>query len=161
MNNREKILSKIKSVKALPPAVSKVAYMLQKKETDISELTKAIEYDPGLTSNVLRYANSAGLGGLRAVKTLRDAIVRLGMNRIFQLVMVSAVSPIVQIPIKGYDLSPGKLWEHSISVAVGVGEMSKYLSRTFRVRWSEANAIGQVHLWVGLHLISRPRAVLS
>jgi putative nucleotidyltransferase with HDIG domain len=127
MSNREKILSKIKSVKALPPAVGRVASLLQKKETNISELTKAIEYDPGLTSNVLRFANSAGLGGLRAIKTLKDAIVRLGMNRIFQLIMVSAVSPIVQVPVKGYDLPSGKLWEHSISVAVGVGELSKYI----------------------------------
>ena len=34
--------------------------------------------------------------------------------------MMSAVAPIAVKPVKGYDLLPGELWSHSISVAIGV-----------------------------------------
>jgi putative nucleotidyltransferase with HDIG domain len=127
MNRREEILEKIKTVDALPPAAAKVTKLVQEDDVNLSELTKTIEFDPGLTSNLLKLANSAELGGIDEINTLRKAIVRLGMKRIFQLVMLSAVSPVTQRAVQGYALPPGELWEHSIAVAIGVGKLSEIL----------------------------------
>jgi len=128
MSRREEILEKVKAVVSLPPAASKVIQLVQGDDVNISELTKTIEYDPGLTSNILRLANSAELGGMKEIGSIRNAIVRMGMKRLFRLVMLSTVSPMARKPVRGYDLPAGELWEHSIAVAIGVGKLAEILN---------------------------------
>jgi len=127
MSHREDILLQARSVPSLPPAAVKVVQLLQDPDACIADITRAIEYDPGLTSNVLRMANSAYFVGTWSVGSLQQAAVRLGTKRIFQLVMASAVSPLAQPAVRGYGLSPGKLWEHSITVAVGAEQLAAAL----------------------------------
>jgi len=129
MVTKEQILAKLRSIPSLPTAASRVISLLKDPDVDINELMRSIEYDPGLTSNVLKLANSAYFGGPRTISSLRDAIVRLGMNRIFQLVITSAIIPIARQEVKGYDLQPGKLLEHAIAVAVGSEELAAQLGR--------------------------------
>lgn len=126
-NIKDQILDKVRSVPSIPTAASKVIGLLQDPEVEINELMKTIEYDPGLTSNVLRLANSAYFAGPRTISTLREAIMRLGTNRIFQLVITSAIVPLARQPVKGYDIAAGKLLEHSIAVAIGGEELASQL----------------------------------
>lgn len=111
----------------MPVAVTKVITLLQDPEVEIIDLIKGIELDPGLTSNVLRLANSAYFGGPRTIGSLRDAIVRLGTNRVFQLVIASAISPLALPALKGYDLAPGALVQHCVGVAIGTDELTTAL----------------------------------
>ncbi len=127
MSHKDEILAKAQAVPAIPTAAIKAIQLLQDIEIDIAELLKTIEYDPGLTSNVLRLANSAYFGGRTTISSLRDAVVRLGMKRILQLVMMSAISPYARRAIKGYDLPPGQLLEHSIATAIAAEQLAKAL----------------------------------
>jgi putative nucleotidyltransferase with HDIG domain len=104
-----------------------VIQLIQNADVDLGELARTIEYDPGLTSNILRLANSAYFGCPRSISTMREAVVRLGMNTMFQLVVTSAAGPLMRKPIKGYDLPSGKLWEHSVAVAIGVQQLAATL----------------------------------
>jgi putative nucleotidyltransferase with HDIG domain len=124
MTRRDEILEKIHTVPAMPTSASKVLSLLKDPGVDIKELLEAIEYDQGLTSNILRLANSVYFAGPRSIASLRDAIVRLGMNRIFQLVITSAITPFARQSIKGYDLPRGALLEHSVVVAIGAEELA-------------------------------------
>ena len=125
MSIRESVLEKVASIPSMPTAANTVVGLLKNPDVDINTLMRAIEFDQGLTSNVLRLANSAYFAGPRTIGSLRDAIVRLGMNRIFQLVIMSAIVPVARHEIRGYDLPPGKLLEHSIAVAIGAEEIAK------------------------------------
>jgi putative nucleotidyltransferase with HDIG domain len=127
MSRRDEIIEKINTVVTLPAAASEVARLIQDENVSISEVAKTIEYDPGLTSNLLRLVNSAEICGIKEISSIRNAVVRLGMVRLFHLVVVSAISPIVQKPVKGYDLSAGELWNHSIAVAIGVDKLAQSL----------------------------------
>lgn len=128
MNRREEVLSKVDTIPSLPAAAVEVARLIQDPEVDFAKVASAIEYDPGLTSNVLRLANSAYYGGARSVGSVKEAVVRLGARQIFQMVVASSVHPIVVRPVRGYDLSPGELWEHSVSVALGTEELASFCS---------------------------------
>ena len=101
--------------------------MLQDPDVEVADLVDSLEYDPGLTANLLRWANSAYFGGRHEILSVRDAVVRLGMRRMNQLIMTSIAAPVVGQPIRGYDLPPGRLLEHSIAVAIGTGELAKVL----------------------------------
>ena len=122
---RESIITKICAVPGLPTSSVKIIGMLQDPEVEMPELVEALEYDPGLTANILRWANSAYFGGRHEILSVRDAVVRLGMKRMNQLVMTSIAAPIVNQPVRGYDLPPGSLLEHSIAVAIGAVELCK------------------------------------
>lgn len=119
MSRRDEVLDKIKRIPSLPTAAMRVIQLLKEPDVEITDLMEAIAYDPGLTSNVLRLANSAYFGGPRTIASLREAILRLGTNRIFQLVITAAVAPIARQPVRGYDLPAGGLLSHAISVAIG------------------------------------------
>ena len=78
-----------------------------------------IEYncDPTLQNCEFR-ANSAYFGWTRRIKTVKEAITRLGTNRVFQMVLCMSVAPLVRKPIKGYGMDANQLWEHSFAAAV-------------------------------------------
>ncbi len=128
MTRRDAILAQVHAMPALPTGAGQVIGMLQDPELDLNDLIKRIEHDPGLTSNLLRLANSAYFAGPRSIATIRDAIVRLGTARILQLVVTSTVAPMARKPVLGYDLPAGQLLEHSVAVAVAVEVLSEALS---------------------------------
>ncbi len=129
MSSRDEILSKVNEVPALPMAASKAIGLLQDPDVGVRDLMQVVEFDPGLTSNVLRLANSAYFGASHEIVSLRDAGVRLGMNQVFQLIMTSAVSEVISQPVRGYSLPGGELLEHSIAVAVGAEKLSDALGK--------------------------------
>lgn len=117
-DSRERILAKLSSVVAIPTASVDLVRLVQEPDVPNSRLAKGIEYDPSLTSNLLRLANSAYFGFSRSVSTVRDAIFLLGRNEIFQLVVASVVGKMTKQSVRGYGLSPGELWDHLMGVAV-------------------------------------------
>lgn len=130
MSHRERILESVYALPELPSSAARVVQLVQDPDVEISDLMRAIEYDQGLTSNVLRIANSAYFAGPQQISSLRNAIVRLGMNRIYQLVMTSAFSGLARKPICGYDLSSGALLKHSVFVAICSEEIAKVANIT-------------------------------
>lgn len=118
MTEKERILATVKSVPSLPSVVMKLRKYLNDPEVSFDELAQVIQYDPGLTANVLQLANSAYFGWAGTISSVKEAITRLGTNRVFQMVLCMSVAPLVSKPIKGYDINAGALWEHSIAVAV-------------------------------------------
>jgi putative nucleotidyltransferase with HDIG domain len=90
-------------------------------------LAEKIKYDPGLTANILSMANSAYFGFSRGINSINQALVLMGTKRVFELVLANGVAPVINRSIKGYDLPPGVLWEHSVAVAVGTEELAREL----------------------------------
>ena len=117
MSQREEIIKKASSIAQMPMPVQKVLAYIGNPAADLRQLAKIIEYDPGLTVNVLRMANSSLFCGSGKVTTVKDALMRLGLHRVYQLVIASGVAPFTRYELKGYGLRPGELLEHSVAVA--------------------------------------------
>jgi len=118
MTERKAILAQVGSVPSMPSVVMELRKYLNDPDVSFDKLARIIEYDPGLTVNVLQLANSAYFGWSRKIKTVKEAIARLGTNRIFQMVLCMSVAPLVRKPIKGYDTDSAGLWLHSIATAI-------------------------------------------
>ena len=118
MKYRAEILEKIQSVPSIPVVAVQTARLLRDKEVSMDRLVETIKYDPVITANVLRLANSALLGSSRQAATLKDALVRLGTSRLSRLVIASSVKPILDQSLPGYNLVPGELWRHCVSVGI-------------------------------------------
>ncbi len=127
MTVRTDILAKVRNVPSIPSVVVKLRQYLSDPDVSFKELAKIIEYDPGLTANLLQLANSAYFGWSGGIKTVKEAITRLGTNRIFQMVLCMSVAPLVRKPVKGYDMESNGLWVHSIAVAICAEQLAKRL----------------------------------
>ena len=123
MIERKAILAQINSVPSMPSVVMELRKYLSDPDVSFDKLAKVIEYDPGLTVNVLQLANSAYFGWSRTVQTVKDAITRLGTNRVFQMVLCMSVAPLVRKPIQGYDTDSEGLWQHSIATAIAAEQL--------------------------------------
>ena len=118
MIDKKKILAAIDNVPSLPSVVIQLRQYLNDPDVNFDQLSHVLQHDPGLTANILQLANSAYFGWSRTIKSVREAITRLGTDRIFQMVLCMSVAPLVRKPINGYDMDSNGLWEHSIATAI-------------------------------------------
>lgn len=129
MNVREKIIEKIKEIPAFPTNSASILNKLNNPEAPVLEIAREIEKDPALTANILKLANSAYFAGPKTISTVREAVVLLGLNRIQQLIIASAIFPMTIKPLRGYDLPAGELIKHLIGTAIASEILGKELKR--------------------------------
>ena len=96
MSQREEILARVSTISALPTSATQMLALANNPDAQIEDVQRTVEYDPGLVTNLLRLANSAYFGTGGAINSVREAVVRLGFKRVFQIAMTSAVAPIAQ-----------------------------------------------------------------
>ena len=98
-----------------------------REDATILDVTRIVQSDPALSGRLLRLANSAANSG-RAVVSINDAVMRLGMSTVRQLAMgFSLVDQYCRGPCQGFDYS--RFWSHSLMMAVA----SQALGRIVRV----------------------------
>ncbi len=119
------ILSKVKSFPTMPGAGAKMLSLLEEPDTTVSEIEEILRYDPGLTANVLKLANSAYFGIPSKIGSLKQAVILLGLKRLIQIVVATCVSAVMDRSVPGYDLPPGDLWRHSIAVSIAAEALVK------------------------------------
>lgn len=64
----------------LPDIAARVMTLANNPESDVAELSDLIHQDQALAGNVLRVANSASYNSGESIVSLRQAVMRLGMN---------------------------------------------------------------------------------
>lgn len=106
----------------------KVQKEISKQEPNIGLIEKLIIGDQALTGSVLRVSNSNFFRGFSAVSTVRQAIVRLGINEIANIVTMTthknnfhSKDPFIQGNMR-------KLWQHSVGCALSASWIAKNTS---------------------------------
>lgn len=130
--NLNMILGRVKSFPTMPGAGAKMLALLQEPDTTVSEIEDILRYDPGLTANVLKLANSAYFGIPSKIGSLKQAVILLGLKRLMQLVVASCVSAIMDKSVPGYNLPAGEMWRHSIAVSLTAEALVKGKKRIDR-----------------------------
>jgi putative nucleotidyltransferase with HDIG domain len=114
----------------LPPA-NKVTAKLQAVTHDpnfeMAEVVELIGSDQALTTEVLRVANGSFYGGLSKVRTVRDAVVRLGAPEIVRLAVLATEKAAYRARTPQLrDMIP-RLWRHAVATAMGSRWLAKKL----------------------------------
>jgi putative nucleotidyltransferase with HDIG domain len=110
----------IDRVKHLPPApkiLPQLLALLNRETTEASQVVDLMMYDPALTGAALQLANSAYFAAAPA-SDLKEAVARLGFNRVYQLVAAVSGGQLLGSAQKGYGIDQGELWQHSVASAV-------------------------------------------
>lgn len=102
---------------ALPAVAQEVIELVDNPRTSASRLGKVIESDQGLTSKVLKIANSAFYGFPRQISTVDFAIIVLGFDALKEIIIsISLVSALHKKDGGSFDARG--FWDHAIFSAV-------------------------------------------
>lgn len=121
------IVAKVRAFPAISGSTTRMLALLSDPNSELSQVESELRSDPGMTANLLKIANSSYFGCPGAIASARDAIMRLGTKRVFQLMLASSVSEALNVPLPGYGAQPGQLWRHSIAVSVAAEEIAAEL----------------------------------
>lgn len=138
------------STPSLPPrpeVVAEIMTLLQDPRADSKRLARLVHGDPALAAQVLRVANSPAWRGRARIVTLQQAVARLGMGVLQEIVLSAAISGVYQV--KGHEEMASNVWRHAIGTAL----FSKATARLRREN-VESAFIGGL-----LHSVGRPVAL--
>ena len=121
----EQIMMEVSAFPSMPRAGIKLRALLNKEDVSIDEIEEILRHDPGLAANVLRLANSAFFGLSKKVRSLKQAVMLLGVKRFAQIAVSACINKILDTTVEGYNLSPGEIWFHSIAVSNAAEQIGK------------------------------------
>jgi len=126
MNVEKRYIADVDRLIPRPDIALDVLCLAQDSSSSVAELAKKIEHDPNMTANMLRMANSSYFGHMQEITSLKDIIVRLGLDMVKVLAITSASAGILTSPQEAYDLEPRSLWNHSHACAILAEIIARY-----------------------------------
>jgi HD-like signal output (HDOD) protein len=102
---------------SLPDVAHRIQQAYHKDDSDADQLAHILMTDPAISAKLIKVANSPVYSGLAATETLQQAIIRLGMDTTYELVMAYAVNELFQARTPRVERHMRELWEHSRKVA--------------------------------------------
>ncbi len=105
-----------------PVLIAKTLEVLRDPVCSAQSLVAVLEREPGLTSRVLKSANSALFGMPRSVASLKAAVVRLGNQNVARLALAAGLTPGPSPAWAGY-------WSHSLAVGLLARHMAGFLGK--------------------------------
>jgi len=116
-----KILQKFTSGKIVAPVMPQVVQDLQdvvnKPNATADMLTAVIEREPVISLRLVSISNSPVYRGAKEIRTIREAIPRLGLKETMTVVMAIAHKSLYEAKNPRYRLLMDRLWGHSIATA--------------------------------------------
>ena len=116
---KKRIIKSIKDLPLVPQVVLEIQNRLSQTNVNMQQVAQIIETDPGITSKVLRVANSAYYGASGKTSTIMQACIKLGLRGLSEVVILAGTEKVLSGKLPGYGYDAGELWRHSLAVAYG------------------------------------------
>lgn len=108
-----RVIGRLPSPKGVALAIMEIS---RRDDATLDEVVRVVQTDPALSGRLLHLANAAANGG-RAVVSINDAVMRLGLATVRQLAMgFSLVDQYQEGPCQDFDYAG--FWSHSLFMAV-------------------------------------------
>ncbi|HTT63601.1 MAG TPA: HDOD domain-containing protein [Bryobacteraceae bacterium] len=139
------------ALRLLPPfpaIAQRVLAIVGQEDIAVRELGELVKMDPSFAAELLRFANSALFGIRHEVKSISQAIILLGLDRIKTMATLVAVNRMVRSSARKAALR--KIWIHSLATAV----IAEQAARVSSVAADTAYTAGLLHNLGTLGLMS-------
>lgn len=114
---------------ALPATAAQILQLAADPRANARQLADIIEQDPGLSAQVLRYANSSLYGYSGKIKNLQTAIARvLGFEFVLNMALGFSIGKSLRVPQDG-PFGLDAFWKHSVYAGRLVEELAVKLPR--------------------------------
>jgi putative nucleotidyltransferase with HDIG domain len=121
------LIESLNEIKPIPSALSRLMAVAASGVASIQEVSDIIRYDPGLTADVLRFANSAASAPTSEITSVTYAMSRLGTEPVMRYLMGKWLKDTGQMKESVYGITSKQLWEHSVTVALAASMVTELL----------------------------------
>jgi HD-like signal output (HDOD) protein len=145
--------SLVKRLQDLPPApkiLHTLRRLIERENTTLGMIADVITLEPGLSARVVRMANSTHFGGRTPVESITEAIQRVGLVGVQELVTFAVASQLVGRPLASYQISAQNLWFRAVACALAASGLAEQSD----VDRNDAYTAGLMH-GLGLLVIDR------
>jgi HD-like signal output (HDOD) protein len=119
----ERLQARRLTVPVLPSVAAMVLAVINDPGADINSLTGAIRRDPSLAGHVVKYANAPLLRAGSPVLTVGQAISRLGIRTVADVVFAACIGPrLFDAPL--YAARIRRIWAESLATALWAHEIN-------------------------------------
>lgn len=135
--NREELIACAEKIPHLPHVVAKVLKLIENPDSDAGRLANALLSDPGLTSALLKLANSAFFAQSGRIISAEQAVITVGFANLRSLVLVATLRGMTK-----RDAADQIVWENSLATAM----IGRRLAETVARQWAdEIFLVGLIH----------------
>jgi HD-like signal output (HDOD) protein len=120
MNPREKvakILQEGTGLPAAPAVMARISELCKDPRASARDLGKVLQFDPALTTRVLKQVNSSFYGLSATIKTVTHAVVILGFQEIKHIALSVPVAGIYEDHMDEPGIDIGALWVKTVETA--------------------------------------------
>lgn len=138
-------IEEIYELPTMPNIASRILELSKDEDASITDLSKIVQTDPGLSAQTLRYARSSLFGYRGEVDSIQDAIVRvLGFDMAMNMALGVSVGKSFQNPVDG-PLGMDAFWIHSVACAALAQKLSKMMPAKHRPKAGMVYLAGLLH----------------
>ena len=130
--NLAQLVQQADSVFVLPESVTRLKACIDDESSSIDDVAEIISFDPTLTSQLLKIANSALYNFTSPIETITKAIQVIGTRATYDLALSYGISHTLKT-VETTIIDIDRFWEQSVSCAL----LAKHLAEKKRIRESE------------------------
>ncbi len=162
-DSEQRLLQRLEAGYSLPPlsAVAvKLVDMAADETTSAADLAAVIEKDPSLTVRLLKLANSAFFGGDRGVTSLKQAVVKVGFQRLRVMALSLSLRETFPMGRRG-GMDYERFWRTSLYRALLARSLARHTSLCHPEEAFVAGLILEIGLLVfhDIHMGGHPDAI--
>jgi HD-like signal output (HDOD) protein len=119
------LIAKARDLEPLPASATRLAAVVARKEVDTQEVVSVVSLDQALTARLLRVANSVMSASLTPIKTVKQAVVRIGNATVLAIAVAGGVRRRMKESVPEYGMTEDSLWRHSVAAALATEEIKR------------------------------------
>lgn len=122
----DELLEELENIPSFPENIVEIQRLCANPESTIREIAESIKRDPGLTTAILKLANSAGYITIKKIETIEEAVKIIGTKGINTLLVASGVQKILDSRYKKFE----SVWKKSYKTAFYAQRIAIQLKRS-------------------------------
>ncbi|MEO7597297.1 MAG: HDOD domain-containing protein [Opitutus sp.] len=146
----ESLVRRLEDLPPAPKVLHSLQRVLQSEGTSMDDIAEIIRLEPGLSARVVKMSKSVQFSRGAQIDTIFDAIQRVGIKGVHELVTFAVASQLVGRPLLSYQLKAQEVWYRAVACAIAASS----LAENSHFDRSDAYTAGLMHA-LGLMVIDR------
>lgn len=110
----ESLANEVQALPPMVPSLLRLTELIGEGDYSLLDVEKLIHFDQGLTLDTLKLANSAAMASQVRIGSVREAVIRLGAERLSQYLFSRWLGGAVRIPLRAYGVDASRFWSHGV-----------------------------------------------
>lgn len=135
-----RIIARIEKFSPAPLILARAMKLLRDPDSEVSSIAELVGSDPSLAADVIRCANSAYFSGAEPIRTIGEAVQKIGFRETINLLNIAVGRIAAGRDLDGYGISADNYWSECLFNGLFVRNLA--IAATGRADPDEAYTVG-------------------